>query len=465
MIPALTHARRRADLTRRLGGRAVLLVGTQAPLRTSPINAYPHRQDSNFLYFTGCSQPGAAALIDAQGCTLFLQPPADDDELWHGHVDTLEDLRLRYGVERAAALDTLEQTCQGRALVSLAVADPEATRKAARLVGRPLEYGGDNGDSDLADAVIAQRRRKDQDELSELRRAAAATAAAFELAMSATRPGGNEAHVAALFNAALAARDCTNGYGSIVTVRGEVLHNPDWTNPLEAGQLLLLDGGGELRESGYGVDITRTWPVDGRFTGRQRAAYQAVLEAEEQAIAMCRPGVRYRDVHLHAARVMARWLLDEGLLRGSLDAALESHAAAVFFPHGVGHLLGLDTHDLEQFWDKASYAPGRSRDPHFGTAYLRMDLDLEPGFVFTIEPGFYVVPAILKNQELRDRLGDLVDWDKAAGWADFGGIRIEDDVLCTDTSPEVLTAATPKSIDAIEALVGSGASAWDRLRV
>jgi Xaa-Pro aminopeptidase len=465
MIPASTHARRRKALIDALDGAAVLLVGTQAPLRTSPINPYPHRQDSNFLYFTGCSQPGAAALIDQDGCTLFLQPPADDDELWHGHVDSLEDLRLRYGVERTAAIDTLEDACRDRRLLSVAVADPHASRKAAALVGRELVYGGDNGEQALVEAVIRLRRFKDADELVELRRAAAATAAAFELAMSATHPGGNEAHVAALFNAALAARGCTNGYGSIVTVRGEVLHNPDWVNPLQAGQLLLLDGGGELLDSGYGVDITRTWPVDGRFTGRQRAAYQAVLEAEEQAIAMCRPGVRYRDVHLRAASVLARWLLDEGLLRGSLDAVMESHAAAVFFPHGVGHLLGLDTHDLEQFWDLAGYAPGRSRDPHFGTAYLRMDLDLEPGFVFTIEPGFYVVPAILKNQALRDRLGDLVDWDKAAGWSDFGGIRIEDDVLCTESGREVLTSATPKSIQAVEALVGSGRSAWERLTV
>ena len=465
MIPASTHARRRTELLRRLDGAPVLLVGTNPPSRTSPINPYPHRQDSTFLYFTGCEQPGAACILDEQGCTLFLQPPAEDDALWHGHVDSLEDLRLRYGVERVQPIDQLEAACKGRSLLSLAVADPEATRLASTLCGRELVYGADNGHPELAQAVIGMRRIKDADELQELRRAAKATSQAFKLAMASTHPGGNEAHVAALFNGALAARGCTNGYGSIVTVRGEVLHNPHWTNPLQAGQLLLLDGGGELLDSGYGVDITRTWPVDGRFTPRQRAAYQAVLEAEEQAIAMCKPGVRYRDVHLHAARVLAQWLLDEGLLRGSLDAVMESHAAAVFFPHGVGHLLGMDTHDLEQFWDLAGYAPGRQRDPHFGTAYLRMDLDLEPGFVFTIEPGFYVVPAILQDRALRERLGDLVDWNKAASWADFGGIRIEDDIHCTPQGPEILTSDAPKRIEQIEALVGSGSSAWERLSV
>ena len=237
---------------------------------------------------------------------------------------------------------------------------------------------------------------------------------------------------------------------------------PHYENRLQAGQLLLLDGGAE-RPSGYGVDITRTWPVDGVYSGRQRAAYEAVLRAELEAIELCRVGTRYRDVHLHAARVLAEWLIEEGLLRGSLDGVMEQHAAAVFFPHGVGHLLGMDVHDLEQFGDTAAYAQGRERSPHFGTAYLRLDLDLEAGHLVTIEPGFYVVPAILQDTALRERLGDTVNWEAAADWLPFGGIRIEDDILVTEGAPEVLTHATPKTVAEVEALVGSGPSALERL--
>ncbi len=460
MISTNTHRQRREALYARLG-RPILLMGNGLRIRNLPLNTLPHRQDSTFLYFTGCDLPGSAALIDDTGCTLFVVPAADDDALWHGHVDTLEDLRERYRVERVLDVQQLEDRVPS-ASATLAVGDTEATSRAARHTGTELRYAGQDGDPELVDAVIEMRRRKTPEELDEHRRAAAITAQAFRAAMSSTRPGGHEAHVAALFDGVIAARGCTTGYHSIVTVRGEVLHMPHYENPLRAGQLLLLDGGAEL-PSGYGVDITRTWPVDGRFSGRQRAAYEAVLESQRQAIALCRVGTRYREVHLHAARVLAEWLLDEGLLLGSLDAVMEQHAASVFFPHGVGHLLGMDVHDLEQFGDRAAYAAGRTRSPHFGTAYLRLDLDLEPGHLVTIEPGFYVVPAILQDAALREKLDGLVDWEAAAEWLPFGGIRIEDDVLVTEGEPEILTHATPSGIGELEALIGSGPSALSRL--
>jgi Xaa-Pro aminopeptidase len=244
-------------------------------------------------------------------------------------------------------------------------------------------------------------------------------------------------------------------YDPILTVRGEVLHNFHAMNRLEAGQLLLLDGGAES-PAGYATDVTRTWPVSGRFDGRQAAAYDAVLEAQLAAIDRVRPGTRYRDIHLTASRVLATWLVDEGLLTGEVDALVEAGAHALFFPHGVGHLIGLDVHDLENFGDRPAYAAGRSRSPQFGTGYLRLDLDLEPGMVVTIEPGFYVVPAILADAALTDRFRGMVDLGAARAWEGFGGIRIEDDVAVTAGEPDVLTDAIPKRVEALEALVGTG---------
>ena len=462
MITHETFAARRAKLSQQVG-RPILLMGCGTRLRNLPINELPFRQDSSFLYLTGCDLPNAAALIEDGHCTLFLNPPADDDALWHGHVETLEDHKRSFGVASVVDLKTLEARCKGMDLATLAVADAGATQRAATLSGLELAYGKNNGDDTLIDAIIAMRQIKDKEEIEELRSAAICTAQAFHSAMSATSPGGTEAHIAALFRGCLAARGMTEGYNPIVTVRGEILHNPTYRNPLRDGQLLLLDGGGE-RSTGYTVDITRTWPVNGRFEGRQASAYDAVLEAQLQAIELVRPGVRYREVHDRAAVVLTQWLREEGLLRGSMEELKASQAHAAFFPHGVGHHLGLDVHDLEQFGDRAAYTPGRSRDPNFGTAYLRMDMDLAPGMVVTVEPGFYVVPAILRDPTLREKWGSQVNWDLAEEWVGFGGIRIEDDILCTSCDPEVLTATTIKGVHDIEDLVGSGPPAIERFQ-
>lgn len=253
----------------------------------------------------------------------------------------------------------------------------------------------------------------------------------------------------------LAAHGLGTAYHSIVTVRGEILHNEGYDNILEEGQLLLLDGGAEAA-SGYATDVTRTWPVSGRFDGRQRAAYDAVLAAQVAAIDRCRAGVRYRDVHLAAGAVLTRFLVDEGLLRGDVDGLVERGAHALFFPHGIGHLLALDVHDMEIFGDRAGYGAGRRRSSQFGLSYLRLDRDLQPGMVVTVEPGFYVVPAILADNDLLTRFQGDLDLDRALTWTGFGGIRIEDDVHVTAGDPDVLTAGIPKDPAEIEALVGTG---------
>ncbi|HMV67225.1 MAG TPA: M24B family metallopeptidase, partial [Myxococcota bacterium] len=337
--------------------------------------------------------------------------------------------------------------------------DVARTALASEIAGRPLRFGVEPGDPDLVDAVITLRRTKSAEEIEEMRAASRVTTDAHRLAMRLTRPGGHERALTAAFEAFLAARDCTTGYDTILTQRGEVLHNHAHDAPLEAGRLLLLDGGAELRRSGYTADVTRTWPVDGRYTPRQRAAYDAVLAAQEASIALARPGTPYREIHLAAARVIARFLLDEGLLRGTtVDAAVERGAHALFFPHGVGHLLGLDVHDLKAFGDRGAYPPGAARSAQFGLSYLRLDLPLEAGWTVTIEPGFYVVPAILTDPTLADRFADVLDAATAARWAGFGGIRIEDDVHVTPAGPEILTSGAPKHPHEVEALVGTGAS-------
>ncbi len=461
MILPAHHRQRRLDLASRIQD-PILLVGNGLRERNAA-NEIPFRQDSTFLWLTGCAQPDAAALLAGDRCTLFLPAPSPDDALWEGRVEPLDAVRERLGVDRVLPLSELDAACaSARPKHSLAVADVQATTLAARLTGLDLAWRRQPGPAALVHAVGQLRNRKAPEEIAELEAAAAATEATFRACMSATAPGQTEASMAALFEGILSMQGCDTSFPTISTVRGEVLHNRHRVNTLEVGQLLLMDGGAEVA-SGYAADVTRTWPVSGRFEPRQRAAYQAVLEAEQAAIACCQPGRRYREAHFAAARVIARFLADEGLVTCSPDAAVEAGAHALFFPHGVGHLLGLDVHDLEDLGDAIAYAPGRERSAAFGTRFLRLDLDLEPGFYVTIEPGFYIVQPILEHPDLRERFAGMVDFDRAAGWYGFGGIRIEDDVLITPEGHRVLTAGIPKTVVELEAIVGSGRPASERL--
>jgi len=467
MPDTATFARRRRALSAALDGQPLLLVGNGPFVRNLPLTKYPFRQDSSFLYLSGCSRPKAALLVEEGGhSTLFLVPPDADDPLWHGYAWTLEDVRAELGVDAVLPLDQLETRCAAHRghLHTLAVADAAMTARAAALSGTDLRFGdaAHAGSPALIDALIPMRRSLQPEERAEIRRAARVTAAAHRAAMAATRPGVPEQHIAALFDGVLHAGGMRPAYGSIVTVRGEILHNESYPNTCQAGQLLLLDGAAEA-PSGYATDVTRTWPVSGRFEARQKAAYEAVLEAQLAAIDQVRPGVRYRHVHDTASRIIARFLVDEGLLKGDPDGLVEQGAHALFFPHGVGHLIGLDVHDMECWGDKPAYPPGRSRSEQFGTAFLRMDLDLAPGMCVTIEPGFYVVPAILADTALTDRFKGSVDLDRARAWEGFGGIRIEDDVHCAVGGPEVLTPGIPKTVAEVEAIVGTAADVFGAL--
>jgi Xaa-Pro aminopeptidase len=454
------HRRRRQALSSAVNA-PVLLMANGERARNLPMNILPWRQDSSFLYFTGCDVPGAAALIEDGSLTLFLPPVGDQDELWHGPTPTPAEQADRLGAEACVSTVRLEDRVRAAEPLVLAVADENVNRSVAAWTDKSLRFGSLNGDDALIDAIIRMRQTKSAAELDAMRQAAAHSKVAHEAVIAATRPGTSERTLDALFTAVLAARGCTTGYGTILTQRGEVLHNHDHTGICEAGRLMLLDGGGEV-SSGYGVDITRTWPVSGTFTARQRAAYDAVLAAQLASINACRTGTWYREVHDASSRVIAQFLVDERLLTTDAETAVERGAHALFFPHGVGHHLGLDVHDLENFGDRPSYPKGMARPDQFGTCNLRLNLPLQPDWVVTIEPGFYVVPAILRDATLRDRFKDIVDFNRAEQWLGFGGIRIEDDIRITDGAPEVLTHVA-KTVGELEALVGSGSSAEERL--
>lgn len=307
-------------------------------------------------------------------------------------------------------------------------------------------------DKALAEAMVALRLTHDDGAIAEIQRAAQVSVQAHRAGMGATAPGKCEASVRAAMEAVIMGHGMACAYNSIVTVHGEVLHNEVYHHRLQSGDLLLADVGAEA-PSGWASDITRTWPVGGTFSSTQRDVYNVVLAAHDACIAAARPGVEYRDLHLLACRTLAEGLVELGILVGSPDSLVAQDAHALFFPHGVGHLLGLDVHDMEDLGDLAGYAPGRARSDRFGLAFLRLDRPLQAGMVVTVEPGFYQVPAILNDPTRRECYKDLVDWQRLAQFSDVRGIRIEDDVLITPTGHEVLTADLPTAATSVEAMV------------
>jgi Xaa-Pro aminopeptidase len=427
--PADVFVSRRAALCKLLGGRPALVFAGGLKARNYPDNVYPYRADSHFLYLTGASLANAVLLARDGRWELFVEPEEEGDALWTGPRPDSAEIASRTGVdavrplaELSAGLPSGDALCQ---VATLPSADPSTRACQSKILGRawpdtraPEVSDLDDTDLALADGIIDLRLRQDDAALENIRTACAGTVAAFGAGMAVTRPGLREHEVRAAMEHELIARGMEPAYGSIVTVYGETLHNTTYHHQIAAGDLLLADLGGE--HLGWASDVTRTWPVSGEFSPTQRALYDVVLQAEEDAIALVAPGVRYRDVHLRASLTIARGLVDERILRGDPEALVERGAHALFFPHGIGHLLGLDVHDMEDLGDRAGYPPGRKRSGQFGLAYLRLDRA------------------------------------KLERFADVRGIRIEDDVLCTTEGADVLTAAVPKKAADVESRAGTG---------
>jgi Xaa-Pro aminopeptidase len=447
--PPSAFERRRALLSRRIGRPALFMSGLARP-RNYAGNRYPFRAESHFLYFVGRPLEGAALLVRPDGATLYAEPPDPEEALWSGPEPTLDALSQELGLE----VRPLEELKVPDGTATLPAQDGDTALFQSELLDRDVLPGSgpelEGVDRELADHVIALRLIHDDAALLQMRRLAKVTERAHRAGMRATKPGVREATIVAAMDSEIVASGCTHAYQPIVTRHGEVLHDERHHRVVEPGDLVLADVGAEAPE-GWASDVTRTWPATGRFSPTQRDAYEAVLSAQKAAIGAVAPGVRYLDVHRAAGRALLARLIELGLFRGDLDDLYARGAAALFFPHGVGHLLGLDVHDMEDLGDRAGYAPGRTRSTSFGDRYLRLDRDLAPGMVVTIEPGFYRIPYLLERPEEVGDLESALDRQVLARFSDVRGIRIEDDVLVTDGGAEVLTQSIPKTTDDVEA--------------
>ncbi|MEM9976501.1 MAG: aminopeptidase P family protein [Cyanobacteria bacterium P01_D01_bin.2] len=449
---ATTLKQRRQRLASHLEAPALLWSGQSTP-RNFAANTHPFRPSSHFLYFAGIPLENAAIYLADGHLTLFMDEATPAQALWHGPSPSRSELAHGIGAGKALPLEDLKHFINDQ-VATLRVQDSATARQQEQLLDRsiPAAKHSQGQDLELLQAIVQLRTCHDGYALAELRRAAGVSVAAHRAGMAATVPGLKEAHIRAAMEQIITAQGMTCAYNSIVTVQGEVLHNHHYHHSLGENDLILADVGAET-DTGWASDITRTWPVGGQFSSTQRDLYEVVLAAHDACIEAAKPGIEYKDLHLLAGRTLATGLVDLGILRGQPDDLVEQDAHALFFPHGVGHLLGLDVHDMEDLGDLAGYAPGRSRSDRFGLGFLRLDRPLRSGMAVTIEPGFYQVPGILDDQNNRQRYANVVNWERLAQFDDVRGIRIEDDVLITDRGCEVLTAKLPTQAHEIEGLV------------
>jgi len=451
---ATTLRTRRQRLAQKINFPVILWSGSPIS-RNFPANSFPFRASSHFLYFAGLPLENAAIFLDCGRLELFMDEASAESTLWHGEMPQREEIAQIIGADAAFPLAELSARATGAATIALQ--NPTTYQQQAHILNRPVapSFAPEGIDRDLAKAIAAVRLCHDAGAISELRQAAAVTIEAHKAGMAATKTAQQEAAVRGAMEGVIIAHNLTCAYTSIVTVNGEVLHNNQYHHPIQPGDLLLADVGAET-PMGWAADVTRTFPATGQFSSTQRDLYDLVLAAHDACIDQIRPHVEYRDIHLLAAEVIAQGLVDLGILRGQAKDLVAIDAHALFFPHGVGHLLGLDVHDMEDLGDLAGYEEGRERSDRFGLGFLRLNRPLQAGMLVTIEPGFYQVPAILDNSDLRSKYQDVVNWDKLAQFSDVRGIRIEDDVLVTPTGRDVLTAALPSDAQTIEELVRTG---------
>jgi Xaa-Pro aminopeptidase len=444
-----TLSQRRQKLAKLIDFPAIIWSGSSNP-RNFPANVYPFRASSHFLYFAGIPLVNAAIRLEAGKLQLFMDDPKPSSALWHGQTPHTEEIAAQIGADAAYPMAELDQWIEG--VATIPSQDAATWTQQSQLLGRWIlpQQPPQGIDLELTKAIVSLRLNHDDAALEELRKAAEVTVAAHKAGMAATKSAKMEAEVRAAMEAVIIAHNMTTSYNSIVTVHGEVLHNEHYHHSLQPGDLLLADVGAET-QIGWAGDVTRTWPVSGKFSSSQRGIYDVVLAAHDACIAKIRPGVEYKDIHLLACRVIAQGLVDLGILQGNAENLVDMDIHALFFPHGIGHLLGLDVHDMEDLGDIAGYAEGRNRSDRFGLGYLRLNRTLSPGMLVTIEPGFYQVPAILNS--VQSQYQYLINWERLSQFADVRGIRIEDDVLVTQEGSEVLTTGLPTQACDIENLV------------
>jgi Xaa-Pro aminopeptidase len=460
MFLSKVYTTRRNKLRSLVSSGIILMPGNPEAAMNYPANTFHYRQDSNFLYYFGLDHDGFAGIIDVDNNRdiIFGNDVDMDDIIWMGFQPSVKDQAARAGIGNTEPLSKLEDfvkdaLAKGRKVHIVKPYRGEVLVWLESLLGVHHSQVKNFISEELIMAIISMRSIKEDIEIRELERAIDTAYIMHTTGMRMAKQGVIEQEIAGAIEGIAISNGGSVSFPVILSVDGQTLHNHNHGNILREGRMMVIDAGCES-EMHYASDITRTVPVGGRFNQRQKEIYEIVLKANMEAIKATKPGVYYREVHLVAAKTIASGLKDIGLMKGDTDEAVARGAHALFFPHGLGHMLGLDVHDMEGLGENyVGYDSTINRSDQFGLAFLRLARKLEPGFVVTDEPGCYFIPALIDMWRKEGKFTEFINYDKAETYKDFGGIRIEDDILVTADSCRVLGKPIPKTVDEVEKLM------------
>ncbi len=457
------YSNRRSVLRQKIGSGLVLIPGNQESPMNYRDNTYHFRQDSTFLYFFGLDLPGIFGVIDVDNNRdwIYANDVDIEDIIWMGPQKSVADQASLVGVDATAPLAKLSQAIEqainsNRRIHFIPPYRAENQAQLSSLMG--IKTGKINQYASLAliHAFVEMRSVKDAAEIAEIERAWTIGYEMHVTAMKMAQPGVVEQQIAGFIEGLALSKGAGTSFPTILTQNGETLHNHNHSFPLVAGRLMLVDAGAESNGH-YASDFTRTTPVGGKFSQQQLDIYNIVLAANNKTFSLTKPGVTFQSVHLQASAVIANGLKELGLMKGDVEEAVANGAHALFFPHGVGHMMGLDVHDMENYGQVyVGYDDEVRPIDQFGTAYLRMGRRLQPGFVVTNEPGIYFIPALIEKWKKEKINAGFINFDKLEAYMEFGGIRLEDDMLVTETGARLLGNRIPIDPEEVEAVVASG---------
>ena len=437
MFSKETYIRRRQDLKRLVGEGIVVLFGNNEAPYNYPANAYaPMRQDSSFLYYFGQHRDGLVGVIDIDNDEewLFGDDIDVEDIVWMGFTPSVADLAAEVGIAKTAPMKSLTSHLSSLTSKNVHFLPPyrfDTKIQIMDLLGIHPNQQKEKASLKLIQAVVKMRATKEPQEIEVIERACDVGFAMHTLAQMLIKPGLTERLVAGQVDGIARSLSQGNGFPTIFSQHGEIMHGSPSDAVLEDGRLVICDAGCELDD--YCSDHTRTMPVNGKFTQRQLEIYSIVEECHDYVLDVAKPGVKYMDVHFAVCRKMTDRLKELGLMKGDTDEAVKAGAHAMFLPHGLGHMMGMDVHDMEGLgqiyvgFDEET----RPNLEQFGTNCLRMGRKLEEGFVLTDEPGIYFIPALIDDWKASGHCKEFINFDKLETYKDFGGIRIEDDILIT----------------------------------
>jgi len=457
MFTKETYIKRREKLRKTVGSGLILLLGNEESPMNYTDNTYHFRQDSSFLYFFGINRPNLTGVLDCDSDEewIFGNDFTVEDFVWMGAQPTIASQAFEVGVSKSGSENQLINTLKSdskkkRKIHFLPPYRSENKIKLFEWLGVLPNEQQKSASVELIKAVINQRNYKTTEEVSQITKAVNISVDMHVLAMRMAKPGISEAQInAAVHNVAMASGGNTS-FPVIATVNGQTLHNHFHGNTLKKDDLFLIDAGAEIG-MGYCGDLSSTVPVSGRFTSKQRDIYNICLDSHNRAIEMLKPGVKFKDVHLKSASVIVEGLKDLGIMKGNVEDAVQNGAHALFFPCGLGHMMGLDVHDMEDLGESYVGYNGIAKSTQFGLKSLRLGRELEPGFVLTIEPGIYFIPELIDSWKATNHNSEYIDFNKLEEYRTFGGLRNEEDFLITETGNQLIGKQKPKSIEAVEA--------------